>query len=609
MMNRILCLHSTAFRRSGAVFFALLLLLAFHALFNLWWLAADNHPIFGDEDVHMGNTRTYWKTCVGYQGPDRWADRLVALTKIETRYPPLLYLLGTGFITLFGRSPDALAFAMTFHFAFLLLGTYLLSATFLNRRQAVFAAVVTGFAPILFGASRYYSLDMLATAFVVWVLFALVKTEGYQRTRWVVLFAVFAGLGLSVKPNTLFFWIIPWTWVVGRAFGALLAWDSRPKVNLRGLLALIRNLVLSGLIIAAISVPWYLLHFEYLRDFWTTTEHPTGGVFCWPDSSVPWLAYPFLVINLGVFLPTFCLALAGGAVALAGRRYRRGPATLIVIWLVGSYAVMTLFVAEKEVRYIMPVVPALTILAALAISAVPLRGWRLAGGALCSVLLVVQYVGLSVNCYPRTTYDLDAHVHRIELPLLTYDRTDPHVYFRGSRKLSLYRNALVSASYSYFPPYRGDSFLDRSVRAMVKDLNVRPTSHKECATLYTLDEYFSGIFGLGGHCRFYDPPPNPFAISQWRDEPLAFKRLVYAGDFKVHQPEDLPEEIFRGDFVLCKFRVDDETNARKRVWKDCFAAHGFKVIDEFYDPGYGICWRGDFLVLAASGRRLGNTGA
>jgi len=588
-------------RPRAAIALGLLLLIATHALVNMWWLAVDNHPVIVDEDKHMHKTRQHWKALFSPDGR-KLSARAASAAGIATEHPPLTYVLGAAWMTVAGRTPDRLAFSMTLWFAALILGVYALCTTFLTPWEALFAAFVVSLTPIVYAFSRYYSVDFPATALVVWAIFALVKSDRFQRTRWVILFSIVAALSLLTKISALFFWIAPLAFVLCQALAAARGTGVPPVIDRRGLGTAIRNAVLSAALIALLAAPWFLYHFEYLFGFWMKTHSAgQGQAVRWSSETADFRLYPFLLINLCTFLPLFALAVAGVASAALVKRYRTTPAALVVLWLLGAYLVLTVFVEQKEARYMFSAVPALGILAAMAVLAVPGRRCRLIAVGGVSLALAAQCAAFTSGCIGDVVHGVEGRVLALELPWPEYQKSAHwDVCYFGSGKLSLYRNALISDSYSYCPPYRGENFVDRCFRTMVRDLNARPgpaTDAANCLVISALDT----VPGLS-NADLYDPEPNPFAVSQWRDAPVGVRHIHHlATRFKRRPEGDLPE-LERADYVILKVPESEAGLAMKQEWTAFLAGRGFTVLDAFFDRGYGLCMPGLYVVMAGPAR-------
>jgi len=568
---------------------ALAFLLIFHGVANVCWLAVDNHPVVCDEHRHVAMAHSYYRVLLASNGP---FESLLAVATLDSSYPPLLYLLSLPFMVLLDPAPDAIALTMTLSFMLLILGVYSLSCTFLEKRQAIFAAFVASFTPILYCGSRYYSQDYFCTTLVVWGVYALIRSRWGQSRRHMVLFGLLAGLGLLVKPTTCFFWCGPLAVMV--AWGGA-RWASRlPRASARPWRVLMVNLVIAAGIALATSLPWYAVNLGFLLDFWTHT-HGAKGTFGLPEGRIDLLAYAFLLVNLGMFLPLFCLSLAGAVLVFARKHYRVLPAVAVVAWVLGSYLLMTFLVRERELRYMLPAVPALGILAALPILAVPGRRFRLGAGLALSALLVLQYLGLNWGAFGVNVIAKPEDVKAIEFPRIAYRKKHGAIVYEGSDKLSVYRGMLISGAYNYGPPCRGDNYIDRCFGAMIAHANARPPSDKATVNFQSLAEDL-GTSGLS-QTILYAPEPNLLAVSQWRDQPLCRKPLVELG--AAYKPEELLPALPDTDYVICKIWLGASKPRLKEEWTAFLTGRGFVIIEEFFDRGFGmLCPAGDFIILA-----------
>ena len=187
-----------------AAFALLLCLAALHVLANLWWLQADNHTIRTDEEGHMHFAREFHEVLFVQDFPDP-VRRLIAASQIRPgipAHPPLFHLMGAVMIQIFGYSTDTIAATSTVFFVLLLVGCFCLARSFLDPWQSLFAVFVVSMTPIIFASSRFYMTDYGTAAFVIWSLFALVKSRGLRHPGWVFAFAVLSGLGILTRTVT-----------------------------------------------------------------------------------------------------------------------------------------------------------------------------------------------------------------------------------------------------------------------------------------------------------------------------------------------------------------------------------------------------------------------
>ena len=600
----------------------LCLLLGFHLCANLWWLSHDHHAIGSDEAMHMEFARTYHADLTDASKP--LVARMLTLSTHENLYGPLLHLLGVLAIALFGYSTDVIAATGTVLFMLLIVGIYALARELFDKRQALLATFAASFTPIVYGSSRYFMTDFMATVVVVWAMYCLFRSRFYQRTGWVLAFAVLTGLGILVRQTTFLYYLLPCGAVIIVGFVRAIHPPSQEKGEAATLRALLLNLALTVVVTVGLAAPWYLLQLRYQYTFWTGARGQDHLVLSMRElvGRIPvlpvvllallagvgsflkkrmapetfkkrlriaafvallvvllvptkWATYPVHAINSGVFLPMFLLAFVGMLVAFEGR-YPRFAAAMFLLWVLGSYVLMTVLFKGATPRYILPVMPAFGLFAVVALMAIPQeKRRRIAMAGFCG-LLVFQYGNLTFGAYGALA--------RIELPL---GSKNFHQSAYGDNGIALYKDLLVTGNYGLAAAQRHEAYTDRILKTMIRDMATRRPIREEWANYQRLSdaEQFEGLYFEERH---YWPPPNPFMTKNLKPEELPSARLRAIGSRWYRDPKDLLENLPVTDFVV--FRVSDSPKAQEREqsWQRFYESKGFEAIDSFLEEKHNI---------------------
>jgi 4-amino-4-deoxy-L-arabinose transferase-like glycosyltransferase len=288
--------------------------------------------------------------------------------------PVLSYWIVAAFYNVFGvsvaveRVPIAIGGLVLVAAAFGLAAAGAGGRTFRPVDAALWAAVGLAITPRLLMFSRRIFIDIYISMFMALTLlcFVLAERRPAQRTRWLLLMYVAAGLGVLTKGPIAV--ALP-----ALAFGAYLLINGELR-RLREM-----KLVTGALIILVIVVPWYAA--LYSRYGWTYitsfisgeniarytegvgVQMSRGGLFYLPvlfSDSFPWSA----------FLPVaawswFAERRAGGGSEDERLAFR--VRTLLWLWIV-TIVVFFSFSAAKQDLYIFPIVPAVAALAGLFIA-------------------------------------------------------------------------------------------------------------------------------------------------------------------------------------------------------------------------------------------------
>lgn len=607
----------------------LILLILFHTAMNFWWLSADNHPIRTDEEGHMHLARNFYEAIFlnEYDSP---FVRLIEVLRIppgNPAHPPLLHILGAVMIAALGYSVDHIAATSTMMFILIILGAFLIARRFLEPFSALFVTFVLSFTPLIFAASRYFMTDYLSLAIVVWAVYALMRSDYFRNTPWVFVFGLLNGLGILARTSTFIYYLVPCMAVVLGGFILCLPIRGRGREALRGIGPLIFNCILALVITTGVFTPWYFRHLDRMYIYWVY-EHLGGSggpialtappppkedmapyepqvedaqvseaeapVISPPPSRnlliekivrpmIPWKRYPVLIINCALFLPLFVLSLAGGAVTLFHRRFRNFDSLLLLLWVLGSWVLMTIVMKYATGRYTLQALPPLAIFAAIAVLAVPHVWLRRAAMGLLTALLLFQYGNLTVKAYGAYAQAAIPVMPDSRIQLM-YD--DPGLY--------LYKERLtLGFSYSRLGAPITENFKDRLFFAMLREENHRRFLTGEYANYLRLR-----MRGMEFEERHFWPEPNPFFRSGLPEELAPRRRLRCIG--MGMQPEHLMTKLPNADYVV--YAVDARQVAEEAQWVKFFEERDFQLVERFYQTRFGMVPERYYGLLARQSR-------
>jgi len=325
---------------------ALVLVAVFVIGFNLLWILTDQAPPLWDMAGHSFRSAHFYRLLIR----PAWGE----LFFYPSIYPPLVYsLTGVGYLFL-GFIDDLPQYSLQIFSLVLILATFGIARRLIGKNIAgIVAAVLVCLYSLLAHFMRIYDLDMPLTAMTALTIYLLIRTEGFHRRGWTTLLGLSLGLGLLTK----------WTFAI----------FALPSVVLVIFLVLINpfivrkgrnlwNLAFLALpLLLIVITPWYAAHSELILK---TAEATAGNGFSVPFADRwSWenLVYYVSQINYGLGLPLLLLSLVG-LVALV-RYTRRIESWILLTWLVVPYLIMTLAFVSKESRYILPLFPALAVIA------------------------------------------------------------------------------------------------------------------------------------------------------------------------------------------------------------------------------------------------------
>lgn len=291
--------------------------------------------------------------------------------------PPLCYWMTATSYLAFGVNefPGRLPFAIV---GWLILGvTYVIANRAFGQRAALFSCLTLLGTHLFFRHTRLAETDIPATLFVTLAIGAFWRSAFDPRAIWFHLAAAAIALAILSKGAPAIFVLL---FLIG--FCAI---ERRWDVALR--------FVKTGAIVTllAVAVPWFVyVHIHEGTGVFATELKNTatgGDHFDWPTVFIPWL--------LSATAPWAPVVIA--AVIIAARHWKTEPAVRAVfIWILAIFIPLCLN-GNKQLHYLLTVVPPLMILTGWWISRWPWKWQKVAAIASAVAILgmsaVVNIVG------------------------------------------------------------------------------------------------------------------------------------------------------------------------------------------------------------------------
>jgi hypothetical protein len=338
----------------GGVYLALVVVVAV-------WLAIDRTPPEWDHANHLERAVNCAEDLA--QGDVR---RIIERSSF---YPPIV---PCGAALVYRLVPSDAASAQSVVLAFLGLGmaaVYLLGRRVAGSTEGVVAAVIFGCAPFVVFSALRFQLDLPLAAMVALALFVVLQTDGFTRLGWSLAAGVVFGLGMLTKPPFAAYVVVPVLLVAASS-------DRRRRGAAYAALAI--------LVGAALSVPWYgprlfgLLPQITARSFKQAAEsgHPD------PLTATALLFYPtWLTPELGTL--AVLLLLVGLGVAVVRRQW-------IAIATLLAPSILFSLLQNKNLRYMLPVLPIAAVFAGMAFGLLPGRQARTIGAVVLALVCAIQ---------------------------------------------------------------------------------------------------------------------------------------------------------------------------------------------------------------------------
>jgi hypothetical protein len=331
------------------------------------WLSIDRRPAEWDHANHLKRAVDCYRTL-----SEPGHDRLKEILETSSFYPPITPCAAGMLYFLFPIVPLTAQSVMLAFLALALASTFALGRRLLDKPAGLLAAFFVGTTPFVVFSLTNFQLDLPLMAMVALALYALVRTEEFSDPGWSVGCGLILALGMLTKPPFAVYLLPPLMWTGWRAVGAP---DRRRRLGL---------LLLALLIGGAVALPWYgprLLGLPMQiseRSFKQAAEEGKAealtaeGLLYYPRTFPPQVG--MLVGPLFVW----------GLVAVRKERAR------VLLWLaaLGPLVIFSL-IQNKNLRYTLPVLPVIALVATVAVRSLPPVGRRVAA-ALCLITGILQ---------------------------------------------------------------------------------------------------------------------------------------------------------------------------------------------------------------------------
>ncbi len=328
---------------------------------------------------------------------------------------PFLFIFGLSNSYFWGIFTNGLLYVVS------IFGIYFLAKNFLSKLASFLAAFIFAlYGWTLLHLHLTYS-ETAASAFAIWTIFFLIKSNLFQNRRYSLLFGLFLGLGLLVKWITLVYVLGPLFFVLYQILKRRLF--KKKEVLTAGILAFFIALIVS-------FYPYYQNYYWIFQYFY---GHRVGGPM-WqivaeqernPLSAYSLTFYLNSFSQLGIFY--FILIVAGFILAL--RKKSNLKPILLVVLISYFFSVFALLKAE---RHIIPIYPYLAILSASVFDYVKNKTFKILLISFIIILSIASFLGSVWGKGPmkQSLYSLP-----IELPfgqmkkiyLTTFSRP-PYIY-------------------------------------------------------------------------------------------------------------------------------------------------------------------------------------
>jgi 4-amino-4-deoxy-L-arabinose transferase-like glycosyltransferase len=373
------------------------------------WTALDETPPPWDPSDHLRWAWDYYANLAQGNVGGFFEDLLVNAHP----YPPLVHL-GTAGVFLVGGAGRVTGIAINLVLLAVLLvsvrtiGNTLYAGRCVRAGPASFSA---GAVAAVLTASYHFPawlmhdafLDFPLTVIVAAGFAALVRCQDFSSLSRAAVFGGVAGLGMLTKQTFAFFFLLPGLYV------AICALRSGNREKLR-------NLMVAAVIGLAVAAVWYLPHLDDVLEIYRINRmnaqvENEPGVF----SVGSLFFYPYALLAMQMQAPLAAAFVVGAAWSPFGSRRQ---SVILYLWLASGLLAFT-FIANKDVRYTVPVLPAAALLSVSWMGDGP--GRRLGQSAAVGALLALAAAGFANAQWPGSWSPLPNHYFGFDHRPLPHD--------------------------------------------------------------------------------------------------------------------------------------------------------------------------------------------
>jgi 4-amino-4-deoxy-L-arabinose transferase-like glycosyltransferase len=387
------------FRLDPSSLTAAIALAVLAALVNGVWILLDHSDPSWDQ-AHYLSTALQYRDAFHIGGP---IELLHAIDRADPSHGPFFTIVLLPALRIFGASNSSglIVNLVAAPVLYLAAGeiAYTLFRSGFARLLTIFLVATT---PILVGLFHNVLQDFLLVTLTTLSLLLLLKSEGFRR-RWITwAMALTMGLGTLTKVTFPLFVIGPLAVVLAEVvFNVLSARRRGQRDGLADPRPVLLNLGGAALVYLVVALVWYGPNFSETLDYVRSTTGGPLSLGAGPSNPYTFHAVTSFTLGMINFNLSWVILLLGliGAI-LSWRRLRSlferpiDPAPLwklafLLAWALIPYLSVAL-AHNQDVRLMAPAFPAVAVLAAGAVSAIPRVQWRMALAAVAVVVLAYQ---------------------------------------------------------------------------------------------------------------------------------------------------------------------------------------------------------------------------
>ncbi|MEK6795000.1 MAG: glycosyltransferase family 39 protein [Spirochaetota bacterium] len=400
-------------------------------IINFVWLRADMTPPPFDQAWYLETSQRLYSALV----KDGIFGCFIAFTKaLGGIKAPLLTALPLPFYLIFGNHQLA---AMCVNFMFMLILThsvFRIGEHYFGERAGFIAALVIQTMPMVYALSRQFFMEYALAAMVSLFVLFLIRSDNFTKRGYNTALGILFGLGMLTKITFPLYVGLPCLWAL------VSRWRGEKKFIDR---AFIIEMVKIGAISFCIAAVWYVRNFKTTFPYTFSTSY---GVVANDYGSEKVFALSTLAAyftTIGAYVISYyyvvlgLLAVIALSAAIILRRKKKDAVplagvALLLLWLVTDIVFMS--GRNKEIRYVVPLMPAFAILIGAGFTAFLPRMHHVFFLAVAALVLTLPAVDLVRKSFFIPQYYNAFYLH-------TPDRRDWHIrdvvehVYRGAQRM------------------------------------------------------------------------------------------------------------------------------------------------------------------------------
>lgn len=294
---------------------------------NVVWLLIDKTPPAWDQAAHIRSV----VLASNYFSGSFWGS-FVDLIRSFGGYPPLIYLIGGLWASIFGVGVAEISFLNIIFLMLAIIGVYRLA------KENELAVLVFSLMPVIYDISRNFLLDLPLTVFVVWGLYFWIKSEDLKKDKYSFSLLVMLILASLTKLNGFIYFAPIGLWILFNNLKRVEVW---------------MKLVIGGAIYLLAVGWWWGINFSNIYQYLTGLAGQ-GEKLTDPMNLLDWVTWIH-------YFRLFFLHQVGPVLAIVAviswiKIPKTGENKKMIFWVIAVYVIFTI-IRNKDFRFTMPILP------------------------------------------------------------------------------------------------------------------------------------------------------------------------------------------------------------------------------------------------------------